>query len=293
MQKGKVIKTYNSFYYVQSEGILVTCKLRGRFKKERCNVVTGDEVEFSPLDEQSGVIEKLLPRRNLLRRPSVANIDQVVLTFAAAEPDPHPLLVSRFLVLAEWSAIPEIVLCLNKTDLIDETALQAVMSLYGNIGYTVLAVSAKKEEGLSALREQLAGRVSVFAGPSGVGKSSLRNAMDSSLQLQTGAISDKIKRGRHTTRLAQLMPLSGGGFIVDTPGFSSFELERIDPQSLAGYFPEFRPYLTGCHYRGCTHSHEPGCLVKQAVNEGRIASLRYDAYLNILQEIAERKREYE
>ena len=292
MEQGKVIKNYNSFYYVQDAAGVVTCKLRGRFKKDRCTVVTGDEVGFSRLEDQSGVIETLLPRRNLLRRPSVANIDQVIVTFAAAEPDPHPLLVSRFLVLAEWSEIPEIVLCLNKADLVDPAGRQAALAAYGEIGYRVIVTSVKTGEGIALLREQLKNRVSVFAGPSGAGKSSLLNAVDPALDLRTGEISSKIKRGRHTTRLAQLLPLAGGGFIVDTPGFSSFELEEIETLRLADYFPEFRPFLTGCRYRGCTHSHEPECLVKQAVAEGRIPAARYDAYLNILREIAERKREY-
>ena len=291
MQKGQVIKTYNSFYYVQTMEGMVTCKLRGRFKKERCNVVTGDFVELELLPDGSGIIEKRLERRTLLKRPAVANIQQVVLTFAAVQPDIHPLLLNRFLVLAEWSGIPEIVLCVNKMDLVTEKA-ENVLSLYEKIGYTVLRVSARDSVGLAALREQLAGKVSVFAGPSGVGKSSLLNSLDPQLTLATGRISEKIKRGRHTTRIAQLLPFAGG-FVVDTPGFSSTELEQIDKNALADYFPEFVPFLGGCRYHPCTHSHEPQCVIKQAVEEGTISRERYDAYLNILQEIAERKKDYE
>lgn len=292
MQKGQVIKTYNSFYYVHTGAELVTCKLRGRFKKERCAVVTGDYVMFEQLDDGTGIIEQRLERRSMLLRPAVANIDQVIITFAAAEPDIHPLLLNRFLVLAEWSGIPEIVLCVNKTDLLPAAEAQTVLSLYEKIGYTVLRVSAYENIGIEALREKLSHKVSVFAGPSGVGKSSLLNRVAPGLSLATGKISDKIKRGRHTTRIAQLLPYAGG-YVVDTPGFSSTELEKIEKNALAGYFPEFLPFLGRCRYNTCTHSHEPQCAVKQAVEEGEISSERYEAYLNILQEIAERKKDYE
>ncbi len=292
MQKGQVIKTYNSFYYVHTGTELVTCKLRGRFKKDRCAVVTGDYVMYERLDDGTGIIEQRLERRSMLLRPAVANIDQVIITFAAVEPDIHPLLLNRFLVLAEWSGIPEIVLCVNKIDLLPPMEAQNVLSLYEKIGYTVLRVSAHEQAGIEALREQLAHKVSVFAGPSGVGKSSLLNCVAPGLSLATGKISDKIKRGRHTTRIAQLLPYAGG-YVVDTPGFSSTELEKIEKNALAGYFPEFAPFLGGCRYNTCTHSHEPQCTIKQAVEEGKITSERYEAYLNILQEIAERKKDYE
>lgn len=295
MQTGQVIKTQNSFYYVQagSAESLVACKLRGRFKKERCQVVTGDRVEFETLPDGTGIIEKRLERQTLLRRPAVANIDQVVLTFAAAQPDLHPLLLNRFLVLAEWSGIPNIRICVNKIDLLPAAEAAKFLSLYEDIGYTVVRVSARENLGLDALRELLPGHVTVFAGPSGVGKSTLLNAVDTRLQLATGRISDKIKRGRHTTRLAQLMPLEGNGWVVDTPGFSSTELEQIERPELAGYFPEFRPFMNACRYNTCTHSHEPQCAVKAALEEGKIQQERYEAYLNILQEILERKKEYE
>lgn len=295
MQTGQVIKTQNSFYYVQagSAESLVACKLRGRFKKERCQVVTGDRVEFEALPDGTGIIEKRLERQTLLRRPAVANIDQVVLTFAAAQPDLHPLLLNRFLVLAEWSGIPNIRICVNKIDLLPAAEAAKFLSLYEDIGYTVVRVSARENLGLDALRELLPGHVTVFAGPSGVGKSTLLNAVDTRLQLATGRISYKIKRGRHTTRLAQLMPLEGNGWVVDTPGFSSTELEQIERTELAGYFPEFRPFMNACRYNTCTHSHEPQCAVKAALEEGKIQQERYEAYLNILQEILERKKEYE
>ncbi len=279
MPEGRVIKTQNSFFYVKYGTELISCKLRGRFKKDRENVYTGDMVEFSLLTPGEGVIERLLPRKNLLHRPAVANIDQVVIEFAVTDPEPHPLLIDRFLIMAEWSGIPDIVLCFNKCDLTACSEMEYLLSFYRKIGYTVLEVSAQEKLGLTELRKLLAGKETVFAGPSGVGKSSLLNAVDEKLGLQTGTISDKIKRGKHTTRLACLMPYGEDGVIVDTPGFSSLDLTEIPAEDLAGYFPEFADYLTGCRFRGCLHSHEPECALKNAVEQGTVSSERYQSYL--------------
>lgn len=301
MQEGRVIKAYNSFFYVLTEAEagqeLVTCKLRGKFKKSRrsIGVVPGDRVRIDRLPDGSGVVEEQLPRTSLLKRPAVANITQVVLTFAAAQPDLHPLLLNRFLVLAEWSGIPKIVICVNKQDLYAGD-IGAFLKAYEQIGYPVLRVSAQQGEGIEALRQQLQGETTVFAGPSGVGKSSLLNRIDERLSLQTGQVSEKIKRGRHTTRVAELLPYAGG-FIVDTPGFSAMELTELDIKDLPGYFPEFRPHLDACRFAPCSHTHEPDCAVKAAVAAGAITQERYDAYVNIYEEIKEnqkiaRKKEY-
>ena len=301
MQEGRVIKAYNSFFYVLAEGQdgpeMVTCKLRGKFKKTRrsAGVVPGDLVRINRLSDGSGVVEEQLPRQSLLKRPAVANITQVVLTFATAQPDLHPLLLNRFLVLAEWSGIPKIVICVNKKDLY-EGDIAAFLKNYEAIGYPVLRVSAEENEGIDALRQCLLGEVTVFAGPSGVGKSSLLNRIDAGLALQTGQVSAKIKRGRHTTRVAELLSY-GDGFIVDTPGFSAMELTELEIQELPGYFPEFRPYLSACRFAPCSHTHEPDCAIKQAVEAGCITKERYDAYVNIYEEIKEnqkiaRKKEY-
>lgn len=301
MQEGRVIKAYNSFFYVLTEAEagqeLVTCKLRGKFKKSRrsIGVVPGDRVRIDRLPDGSGVVEEQLPRTSLLKRPAVANITQVVLTFAAAQPDLHPLLLNRFLVLAEWSGIPKIVICVNKQDLYAGD-IGAFLKAYEQIGYPVLRVSAQQGEGIEALRQQLQGETTVFAGPSGVGKSSLLNRIDERLSLQTGQVSEKIKRGRHTTRVAELLPYAGG-FIVDTPGFSAMELTELDIQDLPGYFPEFRPHLDACRFAPCSHTHEPDCAVKAAVAAGAITQERYDVYVNIYEEIKEnqkiaRKKEY-
>jgi ribosome biogenesis GTPase / thiamine phosphate phosphatase len=291
MQNGRVIKAYNSFYYVQSDSGLLTCRLRGHFKKDRCDIVAGDFVAFEVLQDHTGIIEQRLPRRNLLHRPVVANIDQVVLTFSLAQPALHPLLLNRFLVMAEWSGIRRILICINKVELLPKEQIQTFLSLYEKIGYTVLMVSALQEQGIDSLCQYLSGNVSVFSGPSGVGKSTLLNAIDENLTLATGEISEKIQRGKHTTRLAQLLPFRDG-FIVDTPGFSSIDLSRVDKMQLAGFFPEFRPVLSACKYNTCTHSHEPQCAVKKAVACGEISLERYEAYLAILQEIEARKKEY-
>lgn len=292
MPTAQVIKMYNGFYYLQVAGQeeLLSCRLRGRIKRNKGAVVTGDYVEYQMLEDGTGVIESCLPRRTLLKRPAVANIDQVLITFAARQPDLNQLLLNRFLVLAEWSGIPEIVICINKCDLLEEKA--DFLQDYVQAGYKLLMVSAQEGQGIQELKNLLTGRVTVFAGPSGVGKSSLLNAVDSNLELATGKISDKIKRGKHTTRAACLLPLPEGGTVVDTPGFSAAELENIDKAQLAYYFPEFRPYIEKCYYNTCTHSHEPDCAVKEAVEAGAICQVRYEAYLNILQTINERKKAY-
>ena len=292
MPTAQVIKMYNGFYYLQVAGQeeLLSCRLRGRIKRNKGAVVTGDYVEYQMLEDGTGVIESCLPRRTLLKRPAVANIDQVLITFAARQPDLNQLLLNRFLVLAEWSGIPEIVICINKCDLLEEKV--DFLQDYVQAGYKLLMVSAQEGQGIQELKNLLTGRVTVFAGPSGVGKSSLLNAVDSNLELATGKISDKIKRGKHTTRAACLLPLPEGGTVVDTPGFSAAELENIDKAQLAHYFPEFRPYIEKCYYNTCTHSHEPDCAIKEAVAAGAICQARYEAYLNILQTINERKKAY-
>lgn len=291
MMEGLVIKAHNSYYYVQTKKIATVCRLRGRFKKEHCSIVAGDRVEFELLDDNTGIIECRLPRTNLLQRPVVANIDQVVLTFAAVQPNLHLLLLNRFLVNAEYSNIKSIVICINKIDLLNED-MDNLLECYTQIGYSVIKVSAKQQIGIDLLRTKLCDKITVFAGPSGVGKSTLLNALDPTLALVTGELSNKIKRGKNTTMLAQLIPFPGGGFVVDTPGFSSTEFTGIEKLDLAQFFPEFEPFIGHCKYNTCIHDHEPMCAVKKAVEIGSIALQRYDAYLNILSEINDRKKEY-
>jgi ribosome biogenesis GTPase len=289
MLHGVVVKAYSSYYYVQTGGKVTPCSLRGRFKKERFSLLVGDEVAYSAAGQDKGVIEEILPRRSLLKRPMVANVDQVVLTFAAVNPDIGTPLVDRFLVLAEWSGL-EALLCVNKTDLADTSALAPLVDTYRAVGYEVLLVSAKTGQGVDELRGRLFDRITVFAGPSGAGKSSLLNALQPGLSLVTGEVSHKIGRGKHTTRFAELLPLSGGGFVVDTPGFSLTEFAEIDEQHLQHYYPDIAAAAADCKFASCLHAREPRCAVKQAVAEGRIARSRYDSYLEVLDEIRANKK---
>lgn len=291
MQKGVVVKAYNSYYYIQSGSKIVTCNLRGRFKKGRFSLIVGDEVTYMSTGPEKGIIEEILPRRSLLRRPMVANIDQVVLTFAAANPDINPALIDRFLVIAEFSEL-EIIICINKIDLADTDIVDNIASCYEQIGYKVLRVAAKTGTGIEDLRNQLHDKITVFAGPSGAGKSTILNAVQPGLALTTGEVSHKIGRGKHTTRFAELLPFEGGGFVVDTPGFSFTEFGDMEETHLMDYFPEIAPIAPNCKFNTCIHYKEPQCAVKQAVADGIIQQERYQSYLEILHEIRESKKGY-
>lgn len=289
MQRGVVVKAYSSFYYVQTGEKVTACSLRGRFKKERFSLYVGDEVEYEPTGADKGVIEQIMPRRSLLKRPTVANVDQVVLTFAAANPDLNTLLVDKFLILAESSQL-SIILCINKTDLADLSVVSAVADTYRLIGYPVIEASARLGSGITELRAALSGLITVFAGPSGAGKSSLLNALQPGLSLTTGEVSHKIGRGKHTTRYAELLPLAGGGFVVDTPGFSLTEFDDLSEQELPHYFRDFGEFAADCKFSTCLHAKEPQCAVKQAVADGRVNRSRYESYLEVLDEIRNNKR---
>lgn len=282
---GRVIKFYNSFFFVKVDDELIPCKLRGLLKRDKkigSAVCVGDFVEISKLNDKSGVIEKVQSRRNLLLRPLVANVDRVILTFAFDAPKLHPLLLNRFLVIAEKSALDEVVICVNKIDL---AAAENFLSEYESL-YKVLRVSALTGAGLDDLRKILSSGVTVFAGPSGVGKSSLLNAVDKSLCLKVGKVSEKILRGKHTTRISELLAF-GDGFLVDTPGFSAVDLAEagIDKNNLRGCFKEFGAFANGCKFMNCSHSHEPDCAVKAAVDDGQILRERYESYLTLLGEV--------
>ena len=288
---GRVIKFYNSFFFVDIASELLPCKLRGLMKRDKCSgsaVCPGDFVEVSKLKDGTGVIESVQPRRNMLKRPAVANLDQVILTFAAAEPDLNLLLLNRFLVLAEWSQIDKIIICVNKIDLIDNA--EKFLSEYESL-YDIIRVSAVTGKNIEQLKMQLENRVTVLTGASGVGKSSILNMVDENFNLKIGNVSEKIKRGRHTTRVSELIPFAGG-FLVDTPGFSAVDLIEIglDVEQLANCFKEFTNYAGDCKFTGCSHSHEPNCAVKSAVDNGEILQERYKSYLSMLNEINERKK---
>ena len=288
-ERGRILKVYNNVLHVAAEDAVILCKLRGRVKKGRSDMglVPGDLVALERISPEEGVIERVEERTNLLQRPRVANLTQIVITVAAASPDPHPLVVSRFLVLAELSGVKKIILCVNKMDLCTGDPA-AFLSEYEAAGYPVLRVSAEQGAGLAELRERLAGEITVFAGPSGAGKSSLLNALDPTLALATGVISEKIGRGRHTTRRAELLPFMGG-YVVDTPGFTQQELTELAPEDLTHCFPDFVHY-TGCRFSPCSHSHEPDCAVKAAVEAEALSRERYDSYIALLNELRTKKK---
>lgn len=288
---GLVIRATSGFYYIQSGTHVIACKLRGRMKQNRYSVCVGDRVQFVPTGEAVGAIEQVLPRESFLKRPEVANVNQAILTFSASHPQIDFGLVDRFMVLAELSEITAI-LCINKIDMANPDDLQPMLEIYRQMGYPVLLVSAKTGQGVVELQKILYDKVSVFAGPSGVGKSSLLNTIEPGLRLTTGELSQKIGRGKHTTRVAELLPLSGGGFVVDTPGFSFTEFIEMNPEDLRFQYREFRDKLAECHFSSCIHQKEPQCAVKTAVNAGLIAASRYESYSELLLEIQQTKRRF-
>ncbi len=289
MITGLVIKAYNGYYYVKSDDKVIVCSLRGRLKKDIVSLVVGDNVQLQPIQADKGVIEGVLPRRNLLRRPLVANVDQVVLVFAAGNPEINTSLLDRFIVLTELSGLNAII-CINKVDITGSIVLAELTTVYRRIGYPVIEISAKNEIGINDLQPYLNNKITVFAGPSGVGKSTILNCLDPALQLQTGEVSSKIGRGKHTTRYAQLLPLKSGGYVVDTPGFSSTEFNDVHEAELAHCFREFNNYSRMCKFNTCLHYKEPLCAVKEAVNNEQISPWRYESYMKMLMEIKENKR---
>lgn len=280
--EGRIIKNYNGYYYVETANKEIhTCKVKGRLKQERFSLVTGDFVEFE-IGGSEGMITQVLPRKNFLQRPLMANVDLAVVVFACANPDLQYLMLDKLLALAESARI-EAIIIFNKADLASEEFQSSLKNIYENIGYEVLFTEAASGKGIDALRERIKGKTSVFAGPSGVGKSTLLNAVDPQLALATGTVSKKIGRGRHTTRFAQLLEFDEG-YIADTPGFSNINLEELPILDLSGSFREFAPYAQECRFTTCTHSHEPNCGVKAAVENKTIAASRYDSYLKMLLE---------
>lgn len=281
--QGLVLKNYNGYYYVQVANAVYTCKVKGKMKQNRFSLATGDRVLLEPGEQGEGMIKQVLPRKNFLLRPTMANLDLFVATFACATPDFSFLLADKLLALAELAQIPAL-LVLNKEDQAPTGLIEKVRAVYEPIGYEVYTLSAKEGTGVETLRERLKGRVCAFGGPSGVGKSSTINAIDSSVDLRTGTVSEKIGRGKHTTRFAQLLPFDEG-YIADTPGFGNLLLEGMEPEQALAAFREFAQYEDGCRFCPCSHTHEPVCGVKEAVASGAIAASRYESYLAMLEEI--------
>ncbi len=286
MINGKIVKGIAGFYYVDVGDMIYECKARGKFRKEQLSPLIGDLVKISVTDYEGsekgdylqGSIEEILPRTNKLIRPPVANVDQGLIVFSVSYPEMHLDLLDRFLIMMEIEDIKSIIV-LNKVDDIHQTEYEKVVQGYQLSGYEVYCVSAKEKINLDAIKAVISNKTSFFAGPSGVGKSTLLNAISPNLKLQTGEVSTKIKRGKHTTRHVELLPLDGGGYVLDTPGFTSLQFEEIQADLLKDYFIEFHKYEGSCKFKGCSHVHEPGCMVKSAYENNEIYESRYKNYL--------------
>lgn len=292
--QGKIIKGIAGFYYVQTKTGIYECKAKGSFRNRKMKPYVGDNVEITVLNEESqkGNLDEILERKNFLIRPAVANVDQILVIFAAAKPDPNLNLLDRFLIMMEQKEIP-VVLVFNKKDVAEQRKLAELANIYENCGYQVLSVSALQEDGISEIREILKGKTSTVAGPSGVGKSSIINLLQSDIQMKTGDISEKIERGKHTTRHSELIAIEEDTYIFDTPGFSSLYVMDMEKEKLKFCFPEFLDYENECKFLGCVHVNEPVCGVKEALKEGKISQSRYDNYKLLYEELKENeKRKY-
>ena len=293
MIEGRIIKGIGGFYYIETEKGLYECRARGIFRKNKITPLVGDFVKISVVDEDNkkGVVEEIQERKTELVRPPIANVNKALIVFAVKNPTPHLSLLDRFIVLAERENL-EIVIILTKIDLDDDNTFEKIKNIYEPCGYKVIGVSNLENKNIDKVKEELKDNTVVFAGPSGVGKSSLLNQIDSNFQLKTGDVSDKIKRGKHTTRHAELFELKFGGMVADTPGFSSLTLDDIEDIDLKDYFIEFEDY-DDCKFGSrCIHQNEPSCAVKEAVENGEIPKERYESYIQLLNEIRQGKRRY-
>ncbi len=285
--EGRILKALSGFYYVDSgEGPLIQCRARGRFRHQKITPLVGDRVKMTPLEEGTGVLDGILSRKNAFQRPAVANIDQMVVVASGAVPVTDPFLIDRVAAIAEHKGC-ECLICVNKCDLDQGDEL---CRIYQAAGFPTLRVSAETGQGIPALAEAIAGKVSAFTGNSGVGKSSILNALEPGFRLPVGEVSDKLGRGRHTTRHVELFRLSNGAVVADTPGFSSFDAEleqELGIEELPQAFREFRPYLGQCRFIGCAHVKEKGCAVREALAEGKISPSRHASYVRLYQQARE------
>lgn len=284
MSRGRIEKALSGFYYVNTGAETLQCRARGKFRREGVSPLVGDRVEVRELGGGEGFVEAIEERRNVFSRPAAANIDQLVILASAAIPVTEPYLIDRIASIAALKGC-DVLLCLNKCDLDPAEELHGI---YSRSAIPVLRISAETGEGLDALRQAIAGKLNAFTGNSGVGKSSVLNALLPELRLPVGEVSKALGRGRHTTRHVELFPLGGDTYVIDTPGFSSFDTEEMDlelKEHLPETFPEFAPYVNDCRFTGCTHTKEKGCRVLQAVKDGDIPASRHRSYLRLFQEL--------
>ncbi|MBD5523136.1 MAG: ribosome small subunit-dependent GTPase A [Lachnospiraceae bacterium] len=290
--QGKIIKGIAGFYYVYVEGHgTYECKAKGIFRKDHVKPLVGDDVVMDVLDEgeRLGNISEILPRRSALIRPAVANVDQAMIIFAIVKPNPNFNLLDRFLIRMERQNLPTII-CFNKQDIASAQEKEALRQSYETCGYHVLFISALENEGLEQVKELLSGKTTTVAGPSGVGKSSLINRLAPKANMETGEISAKIERGKHTTRHSEIIALGEETYIMDTPGFTSLDISEITKEELGQYYPEFVQYEPYCKFSGCAHISEPSCGIKEAVAEGKISTVRYENYKVLYQELKDKRR---
>ena len=283
MAEGIILKALSGFYYVDDGEKLVACRARGKHRHEKLTPLVGDRVRFTPLEDNKGALDEILPRKNEFHRPAVANVDLLVIIASEAIPETDPFLIGRVVSIAEGRNC-ECIICINKCDLESGDELQAI---YTKAGFTALKVSAETGVGIAELRQLITGKVSAFTGNSGVGKSSILNALEPGISIKTGDVSEKLGRGRHTTRHVELFRLSCGAVVADTPGFSSFEVDKMELQrkeELQYTFREFRPYVDECQFQNCAHIKEKGCAVLQAVKEGKISPTRHQSYIRLYEQ---------
>ena len=286
MEKGVITKGVGGFYDVLINGEILRCRARGIFRKDNIVPMVGDNVLVSMADK---AIIEILPRKNQLLRPAVSNIDILGIVIAPTHPMPDYYLVDKLMVSAEYNEV-EVLLLINKTDLVEAGTIDEIIDIYKSTDYPIMALSCKGRIGFKKLHETIRGKVVSLAGQSGVGKSSIINILYPEKQLETGDLSYKINRGRHTTRHTKLLSLPSGAMIVDTPGFSTMNMDGLEPQDLAYLYPDFLDYNHECRFNGCVHDQEPGCRVKEAVSEGMISEGRYQRYIGILNELREFRR---
>lgn len=285
---GLITKGIGGFYYVLTDEGIIESKGRGIFKKDGITLAVGDVVELEKTEDGKGVINSIHPRKNQFIRPPIVNVDTFLVVFAPTRPKPNYMLIDKFLIMAEMNGI-EPVLCLNKCDLVSSEEIEEIRQIYDGI-YSFLTISCKTGEGLAELEKLVSGKKAALAGPSGVGKSTILNHLHPEANMETGAISQKTSRGRHTTRHVEIFQLQNGGMIYDTPGFTSFEILEAEEDNLAGFYPEMEALQGRCRYDDCRHRSEPDCAVRSAVEAGRIHPKRYASYLANLDEIRSRKK---